>query len=222
MTHSHPPLEFELYGLASSWPGPRWLEFVEGRIGEAVWGAWLAHVEHRPGPWCLIGTLPVDRFRAALAVADGDALSREAAFTAGRWLIGATDPSDSLDDEGRERYRRRSVPFISEQANDWANWPLVSWSVDNHPVRAHVLPRAGAWAAFTTDLADALLIVVAHDLAADELELVQVEPSAYHFVAESPITYSSTLESSRSAAGGTLPPAGAWPLHADHARLTNP
>jgi len=201
--------------------GARWLEFIEGQAGNPVWAAWLAHAPRRgPDQWCLVGTLPTSRIRAALAITDPTLVSREVAFTAARWLLGVTDPGTSLDEAARQRCRRNSVPFMDEQANAWTTWSPATWSVDNRQMQARVLRWAGAWAGFITDLPDAGLIAIAQRLSADDLDLVRVDPSAYHFAVESPINYPNTLESSRSAAGGTLPPAGDWPLHPDHAQLT--
>lgn len=197
------------------------MEFVEGRAGSPVWATWLAHaLRGRPEAWCLVGTLPSDQIRAALNVADGETIDREVAFTAARWLLGLTDPGNSLDEAARRRYLRNSVPFLDEQADAWRTWSPATWSVDNQQVQARVLRWAGAWAGFTNDLADSAVVVIAHGFSATHLNLVQADPSEYHFAVESPIAYPGTLESSRSAADGHLPTAGNWPLHPDQAQLT--
>ena len=203
MNHSHPRLDFPLYGLPSSCEGARWLEFIEGQVGDPVWAAWLAHAPRRgPYQWCLIGTLPTSRSRAAPAVTDPELVSREVAFTAARWLLGVTNPGNSLDEAARQRYLRNSVPFLTEQAKAWTTWSPATWSVDNRQMQARVLRWAGAWAGFTTDLPDAALIVITQGLSADNLDLVRVDPSAYHFAVESPIDYPTTLQQD----GAALPP----------------
>lgn len=211
VTHQHPALDFDLYGLVG-WPGARWLEFVDGQAGEPVWAAWLAHVERdQAARWSLVATLPAARYAMAMAVGAGQDLSREVAFMAVHRLLNATSPNLALDKPARERYLHDVVDLAEQQAEHWADWPSLTWSVDHCPVQARLWRWAGAWAAFTTELAGVAVIVLGHHLEPAGLELTTVDPHDYHFIPEAPIAYPGTLESARSIAGTTLPAPGTGP-----------
>ncbi len=60
------------------------------------------------------------------------------------------------------------------QARRWADWPQVTWYVDDTPVAASVWYFAGAWAAFITQLEQVALVLIGIDTEPDGLRLVPV------------------------------------------------
>jgi hypothetical protein len=56
----HPPLDFSPLGLAR-WPGPKWVEFFQGTIGQAVSSVVLAHFVEGGG-LILVKTAPRQRW----------------------------------------------------------------------------------------------------------------------------------------------------------------
>ena len=180
MSHRFPPLDFPLYGLDSTWGGPRWLDFFEGRAGRPSWGAWLGHgrsADRNPGEeWAFVGSFSRQRFSELM-------LGREETFEQGL-----------ASDAARVLIQR--VGWESE-SEAWASWPSLTWSVDGRPVNARVLYHNEAWAGFTTDTAVVGLVVHGSGLQPDGLTLVQVtDAAAYHFDPDQPLDYQEVIETS--------------------------
>jgi hypothetical protein len=222
-----PVIEFPVYGCDETWTGPRWLEFVQfhhhGMDSEAITEVWTAHGDSRmldpASPSIRVGTLPLKAAERQLAGPDHD-VARAAAFTAAFTLLDRTEPE--LPDPQRDQLRRASIGMVDDLADDWANWPTVSWHIDGRPGSAHVTAWAGAWAAVCFDMPGVAIIVIANGVQPAALRLAAAgDGHAYHVDLRQPLNYPRSLEASAHAALGDDPEhePSRWPLHPDHDRL---
>lgn len=215
----HPALDFPVYGLRDSPPGPRWIDAVVGRLGHPVDGLWLEHgstPRDAARPWVRVGTFRRDRFPGAEVDAD-----QRVAFDAVFAVVDATmpHPMDRSEDHGA-----RLLDSASARAASPTAWQQVSWVLGHQSVPASVLHWAGAWVAFTTALPGVDIVVIGFGVEPAGLTLTEVrDAEAYHFDPDQPITFPDTVERSRAAAGvryGASTADGWWPEHPDHTTAT--
>lgn len=185
MAHRFPPIDFPLYGLDSSWSGPRWLDFFQGRVGAPVWMVSLGHgpqVERVAGrTWAMVASYSRQRFD----LFPHGTLEEALGFEAARLLLDRT----------------RDVDRMQAEAGRWASWPTAAWAVDGRRATAHLIRYDDAWAAFTTGPSDVGLVVHASGLLPDGLALARTaDPAAYHFDPGSPLYYPTAIETSQAAA----------------------
>lgn len=222
MAHRHPRLDFPVYGLATGWDGPQWLDFFEGKIGEPVWAVWLMHAWNRvgpPGDWFLVGTLPAERY-AGLTTAPRQDPVREVAALALLRLVNRATPA--LEGPQRIRYWQRATVMLESRADDYRSWQADTWQVDGDAVPARTCSWAGAWAGFTTAVSGVFVVVVGSGPAPECVDLAVVRNGGeYYFDADRPLRFPDVLDASVRAALGTAAeqePA-TWPLHPDQLRL---
>jgi hypothetical protein len=189
MANLFPPFDFPLYGLDTSWTGPRWLDFFEGKAGSPSWGAWLGHGHDadraRGDEWVIVGSFPVRR-SAEVQLQPGETFQHYLASVATLVLF-----NDS--EEGPAR--------LETEPDRWAAWPSRYLRADGRSVSAHFLERGNAWAAFITGLREVGLVIHASGIAVEEMALVEVtDSSSYHFNSDEPLDYADVLYASRQAA----------------------
>ena len=225
-----PAVDFPLYGVdETSWQGPRWLEFLEGQAGAPTWALWLQHgFTPAPGPtrpWARVGNLPRERHTRLMTPNGGDPV-REVAFAALFSLANLTLPAPE-DRPGAENYLQQLVAYVGVEADRYAEWPAVTWRIDEMTVGAHVRQWAGAWAGFTTELGEVDVVALGHRVPVAELVLTQlVDTSAYHFDSRQPIPFPDACEEARTTALGAHRLSDAadmwWPVTPDHRRPVHP
>jgi hypothetical protein len=180
-----PPVDFPLYGLDDSWPGPRWLEFVDGRIGEPTWGIRLGHQRPAADAYLGVAALPRTRYDHQCVSPGADRLG-EVAFYGTHWLINITLPEPHVPRP--DGFLRSLVAHETDQATRHAQWPEVTWSVDEHPIPASVWRFAGGWTAFTDGLPDSYLIAAGFGTGPDGLRFTTITDSArYGFDSTAPL-----------------------------------
>jgi len=214
-----PPIDFSLYGLDRGWTGPRWLEHVEGAIGEQAAGIWLAHsprrVPTRGHQWVMVGTF---RPRSDNEAKERE-LARDLAFSGLAVLINELIPD--LEESDRRRFRRNSIIYLERRAARHATWTQTRWMVDGKPLAARFARFAGGWSGYAVAPTGTGLAVVATSAPPDAPRLVRLESGAeYNFALAEPIIHPTTLQQSVDRALGT----NAWPVpsrrpHADHRRI---
>lgn len=215
MTPSHPPLTFPVYGLAAAPNGPRWLDAVLGPLGHEADGIWLGHGgEPRDAErsWVHVGTFLPSPLRVTPAeVTEG---------VAGRALLSVVDATMPDLDARPEGYGLRLLDAATVRAGSGPEWQGLTWKVDNRLVPASVFHWAGAWAAFTTSLAEVDIVAFGFGVEPDGLQLAKVEDgSGYGFDLAGTITFPDTVDQARAAAGVRMPSATHprwWPPHPDH------
>ena len=201
-----PVIDFPLYGLNATWSQGRWLQMVEGQMGQPTWGVWLGHDStgdlDAAVPWALVGTLPRARHAQIMTPGGGDSV-REVAYAGMLVLVNVTLPPPP---EGRrtEPDLPGLVSLASSAADNYAKWPRTSWEMDGRPVSARYFQRQDAWFGFTTDLPEVEVCVVASCLDKNHLGLSEVvDSAAYNFDAAAPIALDGTLRKSCAAAFNT-------------------
>jgi hypothetical protein len=219
-----PPIDFPVYGVDQRlWQGPRWLDSVEGELGAPAWAIWLHHgfttVPDATRPWVRVGSHPRERHARLMTPQGGDPV-REVAFAALFSLANLTLPAPQ-DRPQADGYLRRLVEYVEARADRYADWPVATWRIHDTAVGAHVHHWAGAWAGFTTELADIAVAALGHRVPVGAVELTEVvDSTAYHFDSREPIPFPGACEESRTAALGENPCSEAtdvrWPLTADH------
>ena len=225
-----PAVDFPLYGVdETSWQGPRWLNFLEGQAGTPAWALWLHHgftpAPDATRPWVRVGNLPRERHARLMTPTGGDP-AREVAFAALFSLANLTLPA-SNDRPEVEDYLQQLVAYVEAQADRYAEWPAVTWRIDEIAVSAHVRGWAGAWAGFTTELGEVDVVTLGYRVPVEDLVLTElVDTSAYHFDAERPILFPEACNEARTAALGARRLSEAaevwWPLTPDHRRPVHP
>jgi hypothetical protein len=223
--HRHLAIDFPVYGLDSSWSGPRWLSFVQGERDQPLREVHLQHGCSRwlapDRPWVIVITVPWRRSRHE-AGDTGEAPERALAWYALDQLVGITLPAIPYP---RDReLRRRIDPLVEDRAAHFVDWPVVSLTVDDAPVTAWTTSWAGAWTAFFRVLPDTACIVAAAGIQPGELSLITLtDGDDYHFNLRAPVEFPEALIASSEAALGTEPSPeddhSHWPLHDDHLRL---
>ena len=220
----YPAPDFALYGLDSKWQGPRWPEFFDGeRSGPTLQRMWLAHgttpLPEPARPWVAVGTEPLQL--PVSTAAAGIEPVQEVAFTAMFALVSRTAPE--LHGDARRAYWQRAVNLADEGSRSYGAWPTVPWEVDGAAVEARYFVWAGAWAGFTTDVADVAIVLFASGVPPESLALARIDDSSsYHFEAREPLAYPDVLEASVAtalAAAATPAERYSWPLHPDQERL---
>ena len=222
MQPGFPALDFPVFGLGSDWDGPRWLWHVNGELGNPLRDVWLAHshgeMPAAADPRMLVGTMPAARHAEMMAPSHDPA---EAVASAALMCL-ADVITPGRGDENAELLSRRTYRFLSEQAEGYAEWPVVIWEVNGQPVSARVFEWGGGWAGFTMDVDQVAIAAVAREMSTTGVTLFDIEEGgAYHFDAQSYLSYPEVLEAARRAALGEEDgaPGGIWPLHPDQIEL---
>ena len=230
MSHTHPAIDFPVYGLAG-WRGPQWLDSLEGEAGKPIAAVWLAHRtgdEMRHGfPYVKIGTLSLRQYGCVSPTLHTDETrsSREVAFAAMLKLLNMTSPI--LSREEQSKYSTNAVRFAEQQADRHADWQAVDWSINGRRVDARVLEWSGAWVAFTRSLHPdvAVVAVGGGGAVAEGLAIYQVNDQAdYYFDVTAAISFPETLERSRTIVLGpvlSIPTVLRQPPHVDQQLLLN-
>ncbi|MCR3720826.1 MULTISPECIES: hypothetical protein [Prauserella salsuginis group] len=190
------PVDFPVYGLHPSIPGPRWVDFFEGgnvspvepdagseavsglgETGRAPWALWLGQRLADTERGLRVGSMPRLRYERAMCPGGGDPLA-EVAFGAAFGLVNLTLPDSSVP---RPDGLIESLLAHAEQhARRYEKWKRVTWRVDGMSVRARIWEFAGGWTGFTGDLDDSYVAAIGIGVAADELSLGRVtDPKAY-------------------------------------------
>ncbi|GAA1199916.1 hypothetical protein GCM10009675_14850 [Prauserella alba] len=202
----HPvPVDFPVYGLHPSIPGPRWVDFFEGgnigpvepdagseavselgEAGRAPWALWLGQRLSDTERGLRIGSMPRLRYERAMCPGGGDPLA-EVAFGAAFGLVNLTLPDSSVP---RPDGLIESLLSHAEQhARRYEKWKRVTWRVDGMSVRARIWEFAGGWTGFTGDLDDSYVAAIGIGVAADGLSLARVsDPKAYGVDFSAPIS----------------------------------
>lgn len=190
MPHSHPPLDFPVFGLGPEWRGPRWFDFVEGQADRPVWAAWLGHGQKPDKPldtaWAHVGTYSREQC-AQSGVGRGETFADVLAEAAAMLLLddGDTSPND-----------------VDAVAAGWQTWERTTAAIDGESVTGRRLTHRGVWA-FVSEQPDTGLVVHWNGMGDTVPVLSDVSTSKLYAVDFSEgIAYPTTLLDSRSAALG--------------------
>ena len=201
---SWPPIDFPVLGLDGSWEGPRWLESVDGVIGELAPRIWLAHGD-RPGPvrghpWILVATARP----SGIPWADhpGMVLERELAWSGLYRLMHSVTPY--LEDrDHRRRYARNFAPYLLTRASRCESWAPARWTIGTKTTTARFARLAGAWTGWAFELDKFAVTVVASGVSPHDIRLRRISSARpYHFDVRAPISYPQTLDTARDQALG--------------------
>lgn len=168
------PVEFRLYGLDDSWRGGRCLDFFEHQVGHPPALVWLAHHEQtEEARGVRVGTLASGQRDQGTAVHLPQEATATVALRACVPLGEMTLPMSRAAQPGEAVANLHA--HIREQAHRWAEWPQVTWYVNDTPVTASVWHFAGAWAGFTTTaLSEVDLVLIGIGTDPEGLRLVPV------------------------------------------------
>lgn len=199
MAHSHPALDYPVFGLGPEWSGPRWFDFVEGQADHPTWAAWLGHGQEFDTvvgrSWAHVGTYSRERCEQS-GVGRGSSFAPFLAESAAMSLLddGATAPDE-----------------VDAVAAAWQTWELTDVVVDGRTLPGRRLAHRGAWA-FVAEGPDTGLVVHWSGMGDAVPALADVATSTLYAVDFSDvIAYPSTLLRSRSAALGDDRPTRAEP-----------
>jgi hypothetical protein len=182
---SSPPVDFPLYGLEPSWPGPRWLELFGEAIGDPVSWVTLGHRSLDGESTVFVETF--SRPRAdALVSASGEPPMQHVAHYASNTLINVTLPEHSAPLP--DGFLRTLGDHAYEHSLQYAQWPLVRWRVDGTVVTARAWRFAGGWVAISDGVESVYLAAVGVGTDPDGLSLaVLQDDGAYHFDLNQPL-----------------------------------
>jgi hypothetical protein len=184
-----PPVRFPVYGLDSSFTGPRWLElFGDPPDGTPTWVT-LGHQSADGQSMIQVTTF----LRRATGNPRGFRVPTDTQAAERGWpaledvagqgtvaLIDLTLPVLSLTRP--PGFLPALVHHAQAAAKAYGEWPMVGWRVDGVPVPIHVWRFAGGWTAFTDAAAGVYLSVVGAGPGPDDLSLAALDDGrAYHF-----------------------------------------
>jgi hypothetical protein len=192
-----PPARFPVYGLASSFPGPRWLElFGDPPDGSPTWVS-LGH-QSADGRSQIQVTTYVRRARGnprgyqvptdAQAAEQGRSALEDVAWHGATGLTNMTLPVSLPRPPG---FLRALADRAVAAASAYSAWPVVGWQVDDVPVQVRVWRFAGGWTAVTDAAAGVYLCVVGvgPGTGQEGLSLATLrDSSAYHFDLHEPLS----------------------------------
>ena len=184
-TEKSPPVAFPVYGLDASWLGARWLDGFGDEIGDPPRWVGLAHQAEDGQSQIMVHTYsrPPTNAKAARW---GQPPLQEVAFDAAHMLINVTLPAQSV--ARPDGYIPLLVEHATKVADQYAQWPTVSWQVDAAVVAARVCRFACGWAAITDAADEVYLAVVGVGAEPEGLSLTQFQDgSAYHFDLAGPL-----------------------------------
>lgn len=158
-----------MYGLAAGPEGPRWLDAVLGRLDHEADGVWLGHGgEPRDAErsWVHVGT-----FRRSSLHSTPTEATEAVAARAVLSVVDSTMPDLDVRPEG---YGHQLLDAATARADSGPGWQKAFWEVDNRHVPVSVFHWAGAWAAFTTALADVDIVAFGFGVEPGALVLAEV------------------------------------------------
>lgn len=187
-TPGHPPLDFSLLGLAR-WPGPKWVEFFQGTIGEAVSSVILAHLVVGGG-LILVKTAPRQRWNREMGgQVEGEMNpgrgSGDFAFDLVRQMTDSGRPEldgdAALAGEERAAYNRGLVTYAEDRGAEWATWEPTLWTLGDRNVDARIFRFAHAWAGLSVDDPDRYIGVIAYNVKDAFVRLDAADGASYNF-----------------------------------------
>ena len=201
-----PPADFPVYGLASAWPGARWLESFGDAIGDPVRRVSLGH--QGPGGTSLVLVETHSGVRTDAAAATYGELPLEyVAQCAATTLVNLTLPVLSVPRP--DGMLRALVNHAQERGSECARWSPARLNVDGASVAARAWRFAGGWAAVSDAVDGVYLAVAGVGADPDGLPLALIaDGGGYHFRLDEPL-HPDVMTASRAArpGGDDLP----WP-----------
>jgi hypothetical protein len=184
----HPPLDFSPLGLAR-WPGPKWVEFFQGTIGQAVSSVILAHFVEGGG-LILVKTAPRQRWDREMGGSVEGEMNpgrgiADFAFDLVREMTDsgrpALDGDAALEGEERASYNRGLVTYAEDRGAEWETWEPAQWTLGDRNVDARIFRFAHAWVGFSVDDSDRYVGVIAYNVKDTFLRLATADDASYNF-----------------------------------------
>ena len=178
----HPPLDFDLVGMAD-WRGSKWVSFFQGESGRPVWSVLLDHAIDRvvvtveTAPRAYRDRVMVGEFAEREATDDRGAFD----FAAGTLIRLADVARPLLGEDQRRLYNQRISAFAENEARRWTNWESATWQLGARSLGALVFRFAHAWTGLSVDDPNRYIGVTAFNLASSNVRLAEVSGDQYNW-----------------------------------------
>lgn len=223
---TQPAVTFAVYGLDSSWRGPRWFANADQSPDRPPTWVALAHADQAGllsgRKWVTVRSFGPDHLGARFF---GPDRLREVAWMGLLSLVEITAP-DEVQGGERKRLWRAMLEWVESRSDRYRRWTATRWFVSGRPTQARFTRFAGGWAGYATSQVQGVDIgVAAAGVPPENLRLSRLRSGRpYHFDLDAPLDWALLTDRPIQEALGEdileiLDERTQRRLHADHRRL---